>query len=237
MRWAVVQKSLKVAVTAVFAAFHATLYFLTPPILWRNWAIYLEPLEGIILGPEAGFYAALIGSIVGRTIKPTDPTLFIFGVVAEPLGVLVCAFLSRGKWRSALPIYVIMLAAYFIHPLGRQLPLWTILDTLLALVLIYPAGKIGGWLFKGDVRRLSISLILISFIGIATDALTRVFLLVPAGLYTLFVSTPEAVSAMFVAGAIDSYIEDVLVVIVSFLVGVPLLLTLRKTIGLERLST
>jgi len=232
----IMKKSLNVGFTAVFAALHATLYFLTPPILWRNWAIYLEPLEGIILGPEAGFYAALIGSIVGRTIKPTDPTLFIFGVVAEPLGVLVCAFLSRGKWRSALPIYVIMLAAYFVHPLGRSLPLWTILDTLLALVLIYPAGKIGGWLFKGDVRRLSISLILISFIGIATDALARVFLLVPAGLYTLFVPT-EAVSAMFVAGAIDSYIEDVLVVIVSFFVGVPLLLALRKTIGLERLST
>lgn len=227
------KKSLNVGFTAIFAAFHATLYLLSPPVLWRNWAIYLEPLEGIILGPEAGFSAALIGSIVGRTLKPPDPTLFVFGVVAEPLGVLICAFLARGRWRSAMPIYAVMLAAYFIHPLGRWLPLWTILDTLLALVLIYPAGKIGNWVFKGDIRRSSVSLILISFIGIATDALVRVFLLVPAGLYTLFTSSPDVVYAIFVAGAVDSYIEDVLVVIVSFLVGIPLLLALRKIPGLE----
>jgi len=222
------KKSLHVAFVAVFATFHATLYFLSPPILWRNWAIYLEPIEGIILGPEAGFYAALIGSIVGRTIKPTDPTLFIFGVIAEPLGVLVCAFLAKGKWRSAMPIYAVMLAAYFAHPFGRWLPLWTILDTLLAFALIYPVAKMGKWLFNGDIKRLAVSLSFVSFIGVATDALVRVFLLVPAGLYIVFTSSPDVVYGIFVAGAIDSYIEDGLVVLVSFLVGIPLLLALRK---------
>jgi hypothetical protein len=227
------KKSLKVWFVAVFAAFHAVLYFLSPPILWRSWAIYLEPIEGIILGPEAGFYAALLGSIVGRTIKPTEPTLLIFGVVAEPLGVLICALLVRGKWRSAMPIYAVMLAAYFIHPFGRWLPIWTVLDTLLAFFLIYPAGKIGKWVFKGDFWRFSVSLIVISFICIATDALVRVFLLVPSGLYTLFTSSPDVVYAMFVLGAIDSYIEDALVVIVSFVVGVPLVLALRKIPNIE----
>ena len=227
------KKSLTVGFVAVFAAFHATLYFLSPPILWRNWAIYLEPLEGIILGPEAGFYAALIGSIIGRTVKPTDPTLFIFGVVAEPLGVLVTAFLAKGKWRSALPIYAVMLGAYFAHPFGRWLPLWTILDTLLAFALIYPAAKMGKWLFNGDIKRLAVSLSLVSFIGVATDALVRVFLLVPTGLYILFTSSPDVVYGIFVAGAIDSYIEDGLVVLVSFLVGIPLLLALRKIPGFK----
>jgi len=227
------KKSVNEGFVAVFAAFHATLYFLSPPILWRNWAIYLEPIEGIILGPEAGFYAALIGSIVGRTIKPTDPTLFIFGVVAEPLGVLVTAFLAKGKWRSALPIYAVMLGAYFAHPFGRWLPLWTILDTLLAFALIYPVAKMGKWLFNGDIKRLAVSLSLVSFIGVATDALVRVFLLVPAGLYILFTSSPDVVHGIFVAGAIDSYIEDGLVVLVSFLVGIPLLLALRKIPGFK----
>jgi len=227
------KKGLNVGFIAVFAAFHATLYFLSPPILWRNWAIYLEPMEGIILGPEAGFYAALIGSIIGRTVTPTDPSLFIFGVIAEPLGVLVCAFLAKGKWRSTMPIYAVMLAAYFVHPFGRWLPLWTVLDTLLAFALIYPAAKIGRWLLESDLKHLSISLILISFIGAATDALVRVFLLVPAGLYTLFTSSPDVVYGIFVAGAIDSYIEDGLVVLISFLVGIPLLIALRKIPGFK----
>jgi hypothetical protein len=233
----VVQKSLKISLIAVFATFHATLYSLTPPVLWRNWAIYLEPTEGIILGPEAGFYAALIGSVAGRTIKPTDPfVLFLFGVIAEPLGVLVCAFLARGKWRSAMPIYAILLGAYLVSPLGRTLPLWTIADTLLALGLMYPAGRIGKWLFSGDLKHLSVALPLISFIGIATDALVRIFILVPAGLYTLFPLSYDGLYWLFVTSAISSYIEDGLVVLVSFLVGIPLLIALRKLPSFKSLS-
>lgn len=227
------QKSLRVGLTTTFAALHATLYFVSPPILWRNWAIYLGPLEGILLGPEAGFYAALIGSIVGRTIRPTDPALFIFGVIAEPLGVLVCGFLAKGRWRLVMPIYAVMVAGYFIHPFGRWFPLWTIIDILLAFVLIFPAAKVGKWVSMDNVKRLSLSFILLSFICVATDALVRVFLLVPGGLHMLFTSDPNVVYAIFVTGAIDSFIEDVLVVVVSFLVGVPLLVALRKIPGLK----
>jgi hypothetical protein len=185
-------------------------------------------LEGIILGPEAGFYAALIGSIAGRIISPPDPASWIYGVIAEPLGVLACALLARGRWKSVLPIYTVMLIAYFAHPFGRWFPLWTILDSLAAFVLIYPVAKIGCWVFQRDVKRLSLSLVLISFIGIATDALARVFLLVPAGLWLLFTSFPDVAYEIFVAGAVGSYIEDVLVVVVSFIVGIPLLVALRK---------
>ena len=64
-------------------------------------------------------------------------------------------------------------------------------------------------------------------------ALTRVFLLIPTGLYMFFGWPPEGVYFIFVTGAIDSYIEDVLVVIVSLVVGAPLLLVLRKIPGLK----
>lgn len=42
------------------------------------------------------------------------------------------------------------------------------------------------------------------------------------------------VFSIFVGGAIDSYIEDILVVIVSFLVGAPLILTLRRILNLKQ---
>jgi hypothetical protein len=121
-----------------------------------------------------------------------------------------------------------MLAAYFLHPLGRSLPIWAVLDILLALVLIFPAAKLSGSLYKENVKNLSLALILISFVGIATDSLARVFLLIPMGFYTFFGWTPEVVNLIFITGAVDSYVEDVLVVIVSYLVGVPILLALRK---------
>ena len=114
------KKSLMISLIGLFAALHVTLYFWSFG-LWRNWAIYLEPIEGIVLGPWAGFSAALIGSIAARAVKPVD--VWMFGIIAEPLGVLACGFLSKGKWKPVIGIYGVMLAAYFIHPFGRWLPL------------------------------------------------------------------------------------------------------------------
>ncbi|NWG10230.1 hypothetical protein HXY33_00515 [Candidatus Bathyarchaeota archaeon] len=222
------RKSLQLSLTAIFAALHAVLYFISFG-LWRNWGIYLESVEGIILGPKIGFFAALIGSTIGRIANPTDP-FWMFGIIAEPLSVLIAGFLSRAQWKPALAAYVIMLSAYFAHPWGRALPLWTILDVLFALVLIYPAAKLGRNLFTVDVKRLPIAMVLISFVTIATDSLVRVFLLVPAGFHNLFpyFADYDVLYAIFVAAAVDSYIEDLIVVIVSFIAGVPLILSLSK---------
>jgi hypothetical protein len=106
--------------------------------------------------------------------------------------------------------------------------LWTIADVLVAIALIYPAARIGKWVSEPNLKRLVVSLLLISFIGIATDALMRIFLLVPAGLHTLLTSNPEVVYGVFVVGAADSFIEDALVVAVSLVIGVPLLSALQK---------
>ena len=60
------------------------------------------------------------------------------------------------------------------------------------------------------------------------DSLTRVFLLVPIGLYNFFGWSPEGVYGVFVEGAVVSYVEDALVVAIAILVGVPLVIALRK---------
>lgn len=220
------RRSLQVSLIAVFAALHAVLYFISVG-LWRNWGIYLEPIEGIILGPGVGFFAALIGSVIGRMVKPDN--LWMFGVVAEPVSVLMAGLLARAKWKPVLIAYLAMLLAYFIHPFGRELPLWTILDILVALLLIYPAAKLGKNLFKTeDVKRLSVALVLVSFVCIATDSLVRVFLLVPCGLHSLFFAGFDELYTIFVEAAAVSYIEDLIVVVVSFLVGVPLTIALSK---------
>lgn len=219
------RKSLQASLTAVFAALHTVLYFISFG-LWRNWGIYLESIEGIILGPKIGFFAAFLGSLVARMLKPD--ALWMFGIIAEPISVLMAGLLARARWKPVLVAYAIMLSAYFIHPFGRALPLWTILDILFALLLVYPAAKFSRSLFKTDIKRLSIALILISFVCIATDSLVRVFLLVPCGLHGLLFKSFEELYTVFVFAAVDSYIEDLIVVAVSFLVGVPLIITVSK---------
>jgi hypothetical protein len=130
-----------------------------------------------------------------------------------------------------MAMYGVMLMAYFVHPLGRWLPLWTILDIILAFVLIYPVAKLSHKLYE-NVGRLPIS-VLISFIGTVADALTRIFMLIPVGLYAFFAMTDDIVLDVFVTGAIYSYLEDAQVVIISFLVGVPLLFALRRIPGFK----
>jgi hypothetical protein len=223
------RRSLRISLTAIFAALHAVLY-LTSFGLWRNWAIYIAPIEGILLGPYTGFFAALLGSSVGRTIKPD--MFWMFGIIAEPFSVLMAGFLARAKWKPVLAAYAIMLAAYFIHPFGRTLPLWTILDILLALVLVYPVAKLGKNLFKIDSKRMPFTIALISFVSTAADSLARVFLLVPCNLYSLFPDVFggfETLYVIFVTSALSSYIEDLIVVTVSLVVGVPLMIALSKT--------
>ncbi|MEM3798333.1 MAG: hypothetical protein QXZ51_06530 [Candidatus Bathyarchaeia archaeon] len=199
--------------------------------LWRNWAIYIEPIEGVVLGPWGGFLTAFIGSVVARMVKPID--VWMFGVVAEPLGVLAAGFLAKGRWKPVLAVYAFMLAAYFVHPFGSWLPIWTILDILLALALIYPSARLSKSLFGQNIKLLPASLILLSFVATVTDSLTRVFLLIPVGLYNVFGWPPEAVYYIFIEGAIGSYIEDVLVVITSLIVGVPLLIAFKRLLNLK----
>ncbi|MEM3463775.1 MAG: hypothetical protein QXL91_02835 [Candidatus Bathyarchaeia archaeon] len=218
------------AFVGVFAALHVVLYFMSFG-LWRNWAIYIEPIEGVVLGPWGGFLTAFIGSVVARMVKPID--VWMFGVVAEPLGVLAAGFLAKGRWKPVLAVYAFMLAAYFAHPFGSWLPIWTILDILLALALIYPSARLSKNLFGQNIKLLPASLILLSFVATVTDSLTRVFLLIPVGLYNVFGWPPEAVYYIFIEGAMGSYIEDVLVVITSLIVGVPLLMAFKRLLNLE----
>jgi len=219
-----------ISLVGIFAALHAALY-LTSVELWRSWSIYLEPLEGLILGPWAGFLAALIGSFIARAVKPTD--LWMFGVIAEPFGVLACGLIVKNRWKLLLLIYAIMLGAYFAHPLGRQLPLWTILDILVAFVLIYPVTRICRNLFHEDAKRLPFIISLAAFIGTVTDSLTRVFLLIPAGLYVILGWPSEVVLTAFIIGAADSYIEDIIAILVMFIIGAPIIVALRKIPGMK----
>lgn len=218
-------KTQKTALASIFAALHAVLYFVSFG-LWRNWGVYLESIEGIILGPRIGFTAALIGALVARIIKP-DP-FWMFGIIAEPVSVLAAAWLAQSKWKPVLGLYLATLLAYFLHPYGRNLPLWTILDVLAAAALVYPTAKIGGTLYAANFKRLPVKLALISFVCIATDSLIRIFLLIPCGLHYLFFESFSSLQDAFVGAAAWSYMEDFIAVFVSLIVGTPLLLAMFK---------
>jgi len=225
------RSSQKVALVAVFGALHTVLFLPEGP--WRSFVIYLTPIEGIVLGPYIGFAAALLGSTTARLIKPS--IWWMFGIVAEPIGALAAGFLAKRKWKEITLIYSIMLGAYFLHPYGRLLPVWTILDLIAALILTYPASRIGTNLWNNRTGLFAAALVMIAFVSTALDSMTRVFILVPMNGYQLFNFNYEDLAyGWFIPGAVGSYIEDALVCIVTLAAGVPLLMSLRKALKLEK---
>ena len=187
----------------------------------------------MVLGPWAGFTAALIGSTIGRVVLPNP--LWMFGIVAEPLSVMSAGFLTRSKWQPVIALYAVMLVAYFVSPFGQSLPLWPMVDTFAAVCLVYPAAKLSKNLFNENVWLLPISLVVVSFTTIALDGLTRVFLFIPAGFYSSVLGLSQAATeGVFVAGGIDSFIEDGLVVLITVIVGVPVLLALRNVLNIKK---
>jgi hypothetical protein len=225
------QKTQKIALASVFAALHAVLFLPEGPF-WRSFAICLLPIEGIILGPAIGLPSALLGSVIARLMKPSP--LWMFGIVAEPVGVVAAGFLAKGRWKETTAIYGVMLGAYFIHPYGRILPLWTVLDLLVAFALIYPVSRMGKWIWEEHAGRFVIALIAVAFVSTVADSMTRVFLLVPGGLFNFFGLSYEGLTEWFVFGAVGSYIEDLLVSVSTVVIGVPLLSGLRKILQLDR---
>jgi len=191
------------------------------------------PIEGIVLGPSVGFVAALIGSGIARLIKPN--IFWMFGIIAEPIGVTAAGLLTKGRWKEIQLIYGVMLGAYFLHPYGRMLPLWTVLDLLVAFALVYPVSKISTWVWIEQAKKFAAALLLIAFVSTVADSMTRVFLLVPCRLYEFFGLSYDILAyEWFIPGAVGSYIEDCLVSVVTLIAGAPLLLSLKKAIGLAQ---
>jgi hypothetical protein len=128
-----------------------------------------------------------------------------------------------------------MLGAYFLHPYGRMLPLWTVLDLLVAFAMVYPVSKIGKWVWTENAKKFTIALLLIAFVSTVADSMTRVFLLVPCRYYEVLGFSYDVLAyEWFIPGAVGSYIEDCLVSAVTLIAGVPLMLSLRRVLGLRQ---
>ncbi len=236
------RKTQEIALISLFGALHTLLSFL--PGIWRSWMILILPLEGIVLGPTRGFLAGSIGFGAGWTLRPRAEPIF-FGI-AEPVGALCAGLMVRKKWHYVVLIYVLMLAAFFLHPVTPSLPLWTLWDVYAALICAFVFGALtyGKWLSVKvsenvhGVAKLSLILALIAFIGIEADVLTRIFILVPLNGYEIWGVPAEFLPIAFVEGAFQTPVEAVLSVLATVVVGVPLLDRLNKMrlFDLEKLS-
>ncbi|MGY5853908.1 MAG: hypothetical protein RTU92_10105 [Candidatus Thorarchaeota archaeon] len=229
--------------SAVFAAMIAVLdMILTPGFysgIWDSLIFILSPLVGMILGPYAGALAVGIGTFTGHVLIFRDPfeLVYMFGA---PLGAAMAGFVYDREWRPVLGIYSALLFGYFIYPVSWELPLWGIWDILLGYVMlvlftVITIRKLWPSDAYGDTN---LRVILATVIGLESDILLRVFILVPGQTYWLFYGFDVAVLQIIWLGAgFVTAFKVALAVSAGIIITVPLLLMLnREGLGRDVLS-
>ena len=230
------RKSQFLALVAVFASINVVFDSLMglPEFssgVWYSWIFIVEPINGIVLGPYAGFLSSLIGVMIGHSIYFRDIYEFLF-TFGAPIGAMVSGFLFRGKWKIVLTYYTALLGIYFITPIAWQLPLWGMWDVYLAyailLVVAVMMARKGSWNPKS--KELLYIIALSALIGLEADILFRIFVFIPGQTYQLFYGLDaKALIPVWVEAAAITPIKVAISILVTTTVGPPLIKVIRKT--------
>ncbi|RLI60608.1 MAG: hypothetical protein DRO67_08855 [Candidatus Asgardarchaeum californiense] len=219
------RRSVKLSTVAIFAAINIVLVAI--PGIWRSWVMIIEPIEGILLGPYLAFITALIGGIGGHIIRFEHVFMFVF-MLGEPIGAMTAGFLFYRRWKIVFILYTVMLIAYFLTPISWKLPIWGLWDIYVAYILIYPTSvlisKYQRSILNGEINRKTIlTLILVSFIALEIDVLTRVFILIPLQFYILLGLTENVLYVLWILGAFETPVENLIGAFVSPTILLPVI--------------
>lgn len=190
----------------------------------------LSPLIGILLGPFVGALSVGLGSLVGHMIYFRDPFEFIF-ILGAPLGAAMASLVYERRWRPVLGIYTVLLLGFLVYPVSLLLPLWGVWDIFVGygFVLIFSLLVVQNRLPKGETQNTLLILILCTVIGLESDILLRVFILLPGQTWWLLYAWPlEFLYVLWVEAAFVTPIKVLMGVIVTVTVGLSLLRSLPR---------
>ena len=194
---------------------------------------FLAPIYGIILGPYIGGLSIIIGTFLGMTIKA--PVFMGLDFLPALVNTVAIGFLMKRKWAPVIVLNTVLLLAFILNPLttlffGPVPFVW--LHIVALLVLISPLGrKAGQWVETLKPKFLTAGLAILAFVGTMMQHLTgNILTEVVLGQVVGSIS-PETFSTFIWPGAFLLYPwERLTLVILSVVVGVPLVRTLKKSL-------
>jgi hypothetical protein len=224
-----------VAFVAVFTAL-ITVFDVIPILpgfyagIWDSWIFLLSPIIGILLGPIPGAISVGLGSLLGHFIRFRDFYEFVF-MFGAPLGAAMSVLIYQKRWQPVLIIYTGLLVGYFLTPVSWILPLIGIWDILVGygILWLYILLVVKKWwpstLHADRLFRLGFGAI----IGLESDILLRVFILVPGQTYWLFYGmTPELLQVIWLTAGFITPLKVILGMILTMTLGISLLQILPK---------
>ena len=222
--------SRSITLTAIFAAMVAVLDSI-PMIpgfyggVWDSWGFMLSPIIGILLGPVLGIISVGIGGLVGHLVYFRDPIELLF-MLGAPIGAGVAGLVFEEKWKAACAIYSAMIVGYFITPVSWTLSLLGVWDVLfgftliLAITVLTTLNKVR----NGILSSTNLKMILATVIGLESDILARIFILIPGQMYWFYYAMPlEVLQGLWLVAGVITPIKVILAAIATIAIGKSLL--------------
>ena len=132
----------------------------------------LYPVIGILLGPELGFVASLLGNFIAWII----PSTTMFGLLVIPAGALaslVAGFLtgrSERGWLYGSAVLAALIACWYVSPVGFEAPFYPVFH-IAALALSLTLGKKLKGLLDSEGKRLVWGSAVTSYVAAMTDSM------------------------------------------------------------------
>jgi hypothetical protein len=193
--------------------------------IWDSWGFMLSPIVGILLGPVLGVISVGLGGLVGHLVYFRDPIELLF-MLGAPVGAGMAGLVFQERWKAACAIYSAMILGYFLTPVTWSLSLLGVWDVLVGFVLIL-AITIASSLNKVGTRTLSstnLKMILATVIGLESDILARILILIPGQMYWLYYAMPlEVLQGLWLIAGVITPIKVVLAAIATIAIGKSLL--------------
>ena len=217
--------SRSITITAMFAAMIAVLDSI-PMIpgfyggIWDSWAFMLSPIVGILLGPIYGAISVGLGGLVGHLVYFRDPIELLF-MLGAPVGAGMAGLVFQQRWRSVFVIYSLFLLGYFITPVTWSLSLLGIWDVLVGFWIVLVVTVISN-LNKATnlLSSTSLKLILATVIGLESDILVRIFILIPGQTYWTYYAMPlEVLQVLWLVAGIITPIKVILAALATIAIG------------------
>jgi len=195
---------------------------------------FLAPLYGIILGPYVGGLSIIIGTFLGMAMGKA-PVFMGLDFLPAFVNTVAIGFLMKRKWAPVVVLNIVLLSAFLLNPLttlfiGPVPFFW--LHIVALVVLISPLGrKAGQWVETLKPKFLTAGLAILAFVGTMMQHLTG-NILTEVVLGQIVGSIPPVTfSTVIWPGAFLLYPwERLTLVILSVVVGVPLVRTLKKSL-------
>jgi uncharacterized membrane protein len=138
-----------------------------------EFSVPLYPLAGILLGPWIGALAVVIGNVIAWII-PSSTVMGFLLIPAGAFAALCAGFLVRKtkwvNWKTAAVLLTILIALWYVTPLGFEAPFYPFFLHVPALLLILIfRGKIFEFVNSTSKKAVTLGVGIGSFVGVMAD--------------------------------------------------------------------